>query len=610
MRTLLEFATDKLILSLLIKERVKCSGKYKRRVKKWAQTGKKAQSNIIPQTELDTELPKLDFLTSIFPSRNSWVRPSKRKVFQRPDGTQELRKQNAQALKSTIKRDRRTQDTLNSISQKRVLSPVESKLLEKLKYLERLDQYVKSIRDEIGGSGTLSFSTPLLRALYKNEKRTDDGTVVVTYRPLSMYVELHDKIILAIVSKYLTSMFNWYLHPNILSYRSARNFLDRKHHVTDFNDGVKMIRRYRECHQEQSIFVADCDIKKFYDTINHEVVRDCFSRMLQAADLGDEGRNQVMRILDAYLHSYNFYEQVLLKSQTDNFWKMVKAKRAPKAKEVYRFDWVGEEEFVKCYGDRQTFLQQRNQIGVPQGGSLSLMIANVVLNDVDKMTFGDELPQTTDAEDERQDLLFIRFCDDMVLMHTEEKWCKFLIDNYCKSLSAHKLIYHPFTLVADVKHGNSTSSDFWNVKSHDCFCWQKGKANASAWVGFLGYEMHCDGSVRLRKSNVQKILDKITKQRYVMRRLLLKQDLTFEKLKAEIDRHQNTLVKSLNVYTELKPNNAHIRRQLLRLNQQRKRMLRYLSCRSAHTCCQFDQGQTAADLRAFFRSYLRENHGF
>lgn len=611
MKTLFEFATEKLILSLLVKERVKCGGKYQRRVKKWANEGKKFYQNSNPQSALDAELPKLDLLTSIFPSRNSWTRPHNHDKFKRPDGSHDMQKLNVKSLTATINRDRRIWTALSKLSQERTLFLGETAIMERLKYLERLDQYVQSIRAEIGGTGEMSFSKPLLKTLYKNEKKQADGRVVVTYRPLSIYVELRDKIILAIASRYLASMFNWYLHPNLLSYRSARNFLDVKHHVTDFNDGIKLIRRFRESHSDKAIFVADCDIKKFYDIVNHDVARDCFGRMLDAADLTDEGKKQVMRILNAYLHSYNFYDNVYLKSQTANFWKMVKSRRANRNNdEIYRFDWVGEDEFAQCYGDKQTFLRHRNQIGVPQGGSLSLMIADVLLNDVDKTALGDDLPKTVVAgEDSPRDSLFIRFCDDMVLMHTDADRCKTLINSYCQSLTDHKLIYHPFTSVETVKDGKSTKGDFWKVKSHERFCWREGEGNASAWVGFLGYEMRCDGSVRLRKSNVQKLIDKVDKRYYTMKRLMGKKKMSFEELSEKIEKSQNTLVKSLNFYTELQQDNPHFRRQLTHLDQRRKRALRYLACYSVRANCQIE-GHTANELRAVFRAYLGEDHGF
>lgn len=631
MKTLLEFASEKLILTLLIKERVKCSSKYKRRVSQLANKRNTQEqgpsTNLNSQSELDAELPKLDLLTSIFPSRNSWVQPRKRKAFIRPNGSQDRRKLNAKAIKFTIDRDRKRLATLKEKSLNDTLSDEEIFILTKLNYLGKLDAYIKFIQDKIGSSDPISFSSPLLRCLYKNEKTKDDGTVVVTYRPLSIYVEFIDKIILAITSRYLMSMFNWYLHPNILSYRSPRDFLDKKHYVTNFNDGIRLIRRYKESHPNKQIYVADCDIKKFYDTINHNVVRDCFNRMLDASDLTNDGKKQVMRILNAYLNSYNFYEQVMLKSQSQEFWNRVKSKRPrSNAEETYQFDWVSEEDFAQCYGGKKAFQQQLNKIGVPQGGSLSLMIADVVLNDVDQMTMGDELPKhTISGEDTNpQNLLFIRFCDDMVLMHTDASRCKGLIDQYGKSLAEHKLIYHPFTEVKDVKDGNSTLSDFWKAKSHDCFCWSEGEGNASAWIGFLGYEMHCDGSIRLRKSNVQKNLDKIRKQHFTMKRLLRKEELCADQLISEIGRGESQLSKSIKTYEEIKPGNRHILRQLVQLDQHRKHSLRHISCRSAKAKCSYntDTSENAKnakatdtiknkdELRNAIRSYLSKDYSF
>lgn len=119
----------------------------------------------------------------------------------------------------------------------------------------------------------LEFSTD------KKQEKQADGTLEVTCRPLSVYARLDDKIIQAATSRYLTQYFDRYLHENILSYRKVRCSQDQPAHVPDFNDGAKIILDYRKAHLLDTLYAADCDIKKFYDIIPHPVVRQCFQRL-------------------------------------------------------------------------------------------------------------------------------------------------------------------------------------------------------------------------------------------------------------------------------------------------------------------------------------------
>lgn len=614
MRTLYQYASNERIISLIIKERIKCSGKYARRVRSRADKSIGLAQMNHKVDDADENLSKLDLLTSMMPSRNSWVRPHSRDKFKCPDGKIDVSKLNAKSIAQAIRRDRKL---LRLLQQKAVQDPLkqdETALLKRLEYLGRLDRFVSDLRNEIKSDTPVALSKPLLKSLFKNSKRSEDGTVTITFRPLSVYVSLHDKIILALASNYLTSMFNWYLRKNILSYRSARRFLDKKHHVTDFNDGIELIRRFREGHKDESIYVADCDIMKFYDTINHNVVRECFSTMLAAAHLDADGRSQVMRILDAYLNSYNFYQDVQQKSLRPHFWDRAKNGYATN-RTICKFDWVGESDFYECYGGEEHFLKERDHIGVPQGGSLSLIIANVVLNDVDWDVLTPDMrideAQDSTARIENQNALFIRFCDDMVLMHTDKTTCKQLMDRYCQSLKDHRLIYHPFTPMANVKNGASTKSSFWKVKSHEPFCWRNGEGNASAWIGFLGYEMHRDGSIRLRKSNCQKIDAKIDRQESIMRRKLSHEGVRAGEMLKRFEVSQSVMVNSLKYYTGLENanGNRHFRRQLLRMEQKRKRMVRYVGCRCLSAKCELD-GYTRTRLSKEIRKYTSPIYGF
>ena len=459
-KTLLEFATDEMLFILLAKERVK----YRKR-------------NSSDKHKLDKEadfytLGNRKKLSRLMPPRSTWIRPKKRKS--RKKGALASRKVAEKSLLLTYKHH--------------------LDLHREYDYQKELNAFATRIRERLQSDG-LHFQSPTLMPIYKDTEVVN-GKTVVTCRPLSVFMNLEDKIILALTSRYLTKYLDRCFHPNVLSYRKARRLPDGSYRPLEFNDGIKMIMTYLDEHQDDTIYAADCDIKKFYDIIDHQVVRDCFDRILSKSQIPSEGQIQVKRVVEAYLASYNFYDNALEVAQHEpnvfsKIWRKVHDKER---QNEYVLGWVDEL--------KQMPVAVQRQRGVPQGGALSLLIANIVLNDVDQA-----LVSTTDP-----DRLFIRYCDDMILLHTDKAKCADLMNIYTQSLSAHQLYYHDFKPYTD-RHA------FWHVKSHQPYLWGDGEVGSSnRYVGFLGYELRRDGRLRLRKSNIQNIKEQLERQLYIHKR--------------------------------------------------------------------------------------------
>ena len=464
--TLLDYASDKILMHLLVKERAKCRRRNR---------GEK-HHHLDKDIDID-QLTTRKKLSRIMPPRYTWVRPSKRATLE--NGAHDTSKNAEKALLLTISRDKKLQ------KQGKVFA-----------YLDEQQAFFARIRKRLSVE-TITFQSPQLITILKDKEKQADGTLKVTCRPLSIYTDLEDKIILALASRYLTRYFDRYLHDNILSYRPARNFLGQKHYVTDFNDGIRLIADFRKAHASGTIYAADCDIKKFYDIIPHKVVHDCFLRMLNNSKISDDGKKQIMRVLTAYLDSYNFYTNALLKSRLDDdvFTKVRRKLHDSEKKNTYQLGW--EDELFSGTPE------QKKDLGVPQGGTLSLLIANIVLNDTDQAIVSTDDPNR----------LFIRYCDDMILLHTDYSECCRLMDAYTNSLKSHGLHYHPFKDVS-----RCTRREFWHTKSHRPFLWDDGDDNSNRYIGFLGYEIRRDGRIRLRKSNIQRVEEKIVRLHYALHR--------------------------------------------------------------------------------------------
>ncbi|MBQ3960544.1 MAG: hypothetical protein II683_02005 [Muribaculaceae bacterium] len=474
--TLLQFANDEMLTRLLVKERAKCRRRNRNDKK----------HRLDRECDIST-LSSRKMLSRLMPPRYSWVRPSKRdKLKNKSSDTCKIAEK---ALWMTIKRDRMLQKQEGNT----------------FPYLEEMDAFFKTIRDKLQNNN-INLTPPQLLPIYKSKEKMDDGRYRVTCRPLSVYNDLEDKILLALTSRYLKDkILERHLHPNILSYRKARTFLGEEHHVTDFNDGIRLIKQYLDEHGQNDIYVADCDIKKFYDIIPHSVVLDCFDRMLNNSGLLDEGKDQVMNVLKAYLNSYNFLTNAwnYAEASPQVYAKIRRKLHDPAGNNFYQLGWV----------DEIFDLPEHDQLhrGVPQGGSLSLIIANVVLNDVDQVI----------VSQEDNNRLFIRYCDDMILMHTSRDECTRLMNAYIQSLEEHGLYYHDIKRVSeskDLDNPTLTTSRFWKIKSHGTFLWGNGKGNGNCYIGFLGYELKRDGKMRLRKSNIQHFKEKLNRLYYSIRR--------------------------------------------------------------------------------------------
>ena len=496
MQTLLDFATQKMLTSLLVKERAKCRRRNRNDEKKYL------------DRECDiNELSTRKMLSRMMPPRRTWVRPAKRVKLS--NGAVDTSKNAEKALLLTIDRDRKNRSTNPRI------------------YLDELDAFIEHIRARLYGDN-LKLKSPQLMPILKGKRVLPDKTLEVTCRPLSVYQRLEDKIILSLTSRYLTRLLDKHLHDNILSYRPACNFLGHEHHVPDFNDGIKLIKNYLKEHNSENIYVADCDIKKFYDTIPHSTVIECFDCILDKTRLNTEGKAQVMKVIKAYLSSYNFYTNVLTvaDSTPQLFHKVRRRLHDHDNKNTYHIGWV--DEIMKLNE------QEQRQRGVPQGGALSLLVANVVLNDVDQVI----------VSQQDKDCLFVRYCDDMILMHTDCERCSQLMAAYTESLSRHGLYYHDFDRVSDAKspkNPNVTTDHFWKIKSHHTFLWGDGEGDSNRYIGFLGYEMRRTGKMRLRRSNMLRFKEKTNRLFYALRRYQMDDKHTNE----EIEQHKNQTFENL-----------------------------------------------------------------
>lgn len=460
MQSFHDYASERLILELLIKERVKVALKGK-------------LQDISPRTiaskvDNGTALTVTEQISLLMPPRDSWHRP-RRKERLTVEGTEDKSRKQilTRSIALTIRHDRKQPDA----------HP----------YLKRLDDFIHALRREICSDAPLSFTS--IKIVGKRKKVDVDGTIIL--RPLCIFDSLSEKLLIALASRYLSEAFDPLLHEEILSYRPLRTYHHSEHPVlTDRENAIENLQAYCARHRRQRLYVAECDIQKYFDTIHHDVIRECFARFAGKVQLchPDFDYSRVGRIVDAYLDSYSFHHHVEVENE-----RMLQS-NPPRKYESPKYALFVER---GCYIEAE-LCTALDKIGIPQGGALSGLISNVVLSTVDcKSILREPDPHR----------FFCRYGDDILLLHTSKAKCQELINAYCAALTDMKLLYHDFVSVADPtfrRAGRAIRTALWDQKSRTPFLWGRSLDDPESvdWIGFLGYELRYTGEVRMRRSSL------------------------------------------------------------------------------------------------------------
>ena len=471
MLSFIEYASEQRILELLIKERVKIALKGKL---KGVSTDR-----IINRAACGEVLTTTEQVFTIMPARNSWHRPRKQ---ERRLNSGEESKSHKQIL---------TRSIAITIQQHR-------KLKTSPQYLKNLDAFVSSLREDICSCEPITFNS--IKIIGKKKKVNSEDVEIL--RPICVFESLREKLLIALASKYLTEVFDCLLHEEILSYRPLRRYHGSETPVlTDRNNAIQNIHAYRKAHRCGTLYVVECDIQKYFDTINHDVIRSCFKTFADKVKAIDANfdYSQVERIVEAYLNSYSFYRNV--ESKNEEIKVRNQQFEVPKA---HLFIERG------CY-TAEVFETAKSKIGIPQGGALSALMSNVILHTIDSESI-------LGRPDRNR--FFCRYGDDILLMHTSKAECEALINKYCEALTQHKLLYHDFISVADKEfrkaNGVSVRPILWDQKSRKPFLWGRSNTEKESvdWIGFLGYEMRYTGEVRLRRSSFDNKIKTIKRKYY------------------------------------------------------------------------------------------------
>ena len=279
--------------------------------------------------------------------------------------------------------------------------------------------------------------------MIKIAKGYKDG--VQEFRDVASFDSLADRVILSRMTAYVRDVLEGMLGDCCYSFRRDSEMSHQR--------AIAKLQEWRKEHANGEMFVAECDIKRFFDNISHDVVRRCWERV----DFDPLAR----KVLEAYLAIY-----------------------------AANIDVTGED------GGLGTARHTNTRRGLPQGGSFSTVLANLVLHEADEAVLRIQCGN----------LFYARYCDDVVIAHSDESVCRAALEAYKAALSGLELPIHPVeTFVYRPADGKAT--DYYTIKSKGPFRWGEpkiGEANCAPWVSFLGSQVCYDGETRIRKESIEK----------------------------------------------------------------------------------------------------------
>jgi hypothetical protein len=322
----------------------------------------------------------------------------------------------------------------------------------------KMQALIHQIREAALATEGHRFQEPLLHPCAKSSPNE--------FRITATMKTVFDKVIDRMVASYLRVVAEPHLAPGVVAYRAAAG--------PDREVAIRQLADFRRRHAGADLFVAELDIRAFFDCASHPLVL----RTLALPPFGDRLDPRARATLTHFLAAYD------RGSICEQEAELRILHRLP-ADAV--FPWPVEV-LASFHGDLAS-----SRIGLPQGTAISTVLANLILHEADQASLT-ALRASTDGE-----AIFFRYSDDVVWVGTNEESVAGAQCAFVDALTRLKLPVHSPEPV-------STGAAFYTSKSKLPYRWtQQAGTGSSRWVSFLGYQVNCDGQFRIRKATIKKL---------------------------------------------------------------------------------------------------------
>ena len=134
-------------------------------------------------------------------------------------------------------------------------------------WVQRLNERIQSIRRRALEQAAFAFNPPTIRAEEKSPGSNE-------FRAIARF-SVDDQVIEGITASYFRQTFDKFFTDSSLAFRCARDGSPPSTH----HDAVTRIENYRRRHLRTGLYVAECDIKGFFDCVSHEVAANTLSNL-------------------------------------------------------------------------------------------------------------------------------------------------------------------------------------------------------------------------------------------------------------------------------------------------------------------------------------------
>lgn len=233
-------------------------------------------------------------LNLILPPRNQWLRISKIK------------------RKNSNSNDINRKSLLFTINYYRSL-----KIESQPNWVTNLNKFISEVRFKALYSKKIKLTSPKIIPISKKKKLSGKDV----FRPLSVIEDLKSRIIINLTARYFMDTFDILFKKSSYAFRRG---IQNNGEIPTHHDCITEILKFKNEAESKDIFVSECDIKSFYDIINHKEILNSFDDLKN--ELTEKNKVRIFGRAEDILNEYlKFYSADYCLKRSNEFFKKMES---------------------------------------------------------------------------------------------------------------------------------------------------------------------------------------------------------------------------------------------------------------------------------------------